>query len=548
MRRLLTSLAAASALAAPLPLAAQDGAEDDSGRSERPERRGFDVQPYIEAAQVVSQELTPGDDIVTYTQIAAGVDAGFGGRNSSGSVSLRYERSIGYGDRSDVDTISGIARASMGLVPRTLSLELGALASRTRIEGNGQTSVGAFGDQDDATSQIYSIYGGPQFQTREGPLELSGSYQAGYTRVEAPDALVLAPGDEPVDIFDDGVVQNAAVRAGVAPGTVLPVGVGVGAGWNRQDVSNLDQRVDNKYVRGDVTIPVSPTLALVGGVGYEDVTVSSRDAVLDGTGAPVRGPDGRYVTDETQPREIAFETDGLIWDVGVMWRPSSRTSLSATVGRRYGSTTYYGNLSYAPNPRTSLNVAVYDNLTAFGGQLSSSLGALGTDFQAFRNPISGDLIGCVASDEGGNCALAGLGSLRSAVYRNRGVTAGLSRQLGRTNVGLGVGYDRRSYIAAPGTVLANLNDIVEENYWVSAYASRALDRRSGINFATSATWFESGLDTSGDGFGYSANLSYYREIIDGLTGTAAIGLDGISRDELDDFAIISALLGLRYTF
>ncbi len=551
MRKCLGFLTILGALAVPVSALAQDaGAQETSSRerSDRPERRALELRPYIEAAQVVSAELSPGNDVVTYTQLAAGVDAGFGGRNSSGSVSLRYERRIGYGDASDLDTVSGIARASLALVPQTLSFDVGALASRTRLEGNGATSVGAFGNQDEATSQIYSIYGGPSLQTRQGPLELSGSYQLGYTRVEAPDALVLAPGEAPVDIFDDSITQNASARAGLAPGALLPVGLGVGAGWNRQDIGNLDQRVDNKYVRGDVTVPVSRTLAVVGGVGYEDVSVSSRDAVLDGDGNPVRGPDGRFETDTSQPREIAFETDGLIWDVGVMWRPSRRSSLSATVGRRYGSTTYYGSLSYAPNARTSLNVGVYDNLTAFGGQLNSSLSALGTDFQAFRNPISGDLIGCVASAEGGNCALAGLGSLRSAVYRNRGVTAGLSRDLGRTKLGFGLGYDRRSYIAATGTVLANLNDLVEENYWVSAYANRQLDNRSGINFGTSATWFESGLDNSGGGLGYSANASYYREFLSGLSGTAAVGLDGISRDEVDDFAIISALLGLRYTF
>lgn len=554
MRKVLVNIALIGALAAPLPLAAQDVGESsgNSGASRERgngfDRRGLEISPYIEAAQVISAEITPGDDVVTYTQLAAGVDAGFGGRSSSGSVSLRYERRISYGDESDLDTVSGIARASVALIPQTLTFEAGGLASRTRLEGNGQTSVGAFGNQVDSTTQIYSVFAGPSFQTREGPVELSAAYQAGYTRVESPDALVLAPGEAPVDIFDDSIVHNANARAGLAPGTVLPVGVGIGGGWNRQDIGNLDQRVDNKFVRGDVTLPLSPTLALVGGVGYEDVTVSSRDAVVDGLGNPVIGSDGRFVTDDGAPRQIAFETDGLIWDVGVMWRPSSRTSLSATVGRRYGSTTYYGNLSYAPSARTNINVGVYDSLNAFGGQLTNNLNALGTNFQAFRNPISGDLSGCVAGEDGSNCTLAGIGSLRSAVFRNRGVTASLGRNLGRTNLGFGLGYDRRAFIAAQGTVLASLNDVVEENYWISAFASRELDRRSGVNFATSATWFESGLDNTGDGFAYSANASYYRNIIAGLTGTAAVGLDGISRDQLDEFAFVSALLGLRYTF
>lgn len=539
-------LAFAIALAAPQPLLAQDSEESVA---ERFERSRLDVTPYIEASQVVTAQLEPGDDVVTYTRLAAGVDAGVGGRNVQGSVSLRYERRIGWGDAGDGDTISGIARASAAILPRVLTLEAGALASRTRIEGSGASSLGAFGADDDATSQFYAIYAGPSLATRAGPVEVTGGYRIGYARVEAPDSVVLTPGGQTADVFDESVSHNAQVRAGIAPGRVAPVGVGVGAGWNRQEISNLDQRVDNKYVRADVTVPVSPKLALMGGVGYEDVEVSSRDVLRDGDGNPVLGPDGRFETDDSQPRRIAYETDGLIWDVGVMWRPSRRTSLSATVGRRYGSTTYYGNLSYQPDARSSLNVSVYDNLTALGGQLTSSLSGLGTDFIALRNPVTGDLGGCVITTETGeNCTLAQLGSLRSSVYRSRGVAANYGRSVGRTSLGLGLGYDRRRFIAADDTVLANLDGVIEENIWASAYATRRLDRASSLQLAGYATWFESGLDSTGDGFGYSTSLSYYRNFFGGLSGTAAVGIDGYSREELPDTTNASALVGLRYSF
>ena len=98
-------------------------------------------------------------------------------------------------------------------------------------------------------------------------------------------------------------------------------------------------------------------LAVVGGAGYEDVEVSSRDAVRDALGNPVVGPDGRFVTDESAPRRIAYQTDGLIWDAGVLWRPSRRTSLEAYVGRRYGSMTYHGSFAYTPDSRTSTSRA-----------------------------------------------------------------------------------------------------------------------------------------------------------------------------------------------
>ena len=549
-----TALLTAAGLAAlvSVPAAAQQAsgpAQADAGSEQRRERTsGVEIVPYIEAAQVLSAELSPGNDVVTYTQLAAGLDAGFSTRNSAASIGVRYERRIGYGDVEDGDTISGIARASLALVPRQLTFEAGALAARSRVESGGATTLGGSTIDNASSSQIYSVYAGPSLQTQVGALEVSGGYRIGYSRVDAPDGVVLAPGDQPVDYFDDSVSQAASARVGIAPNTVLPIGVGVGGGWNRQDVSNLDQRIDDRYVRGDVVVPVSPTLALVGGVGYEDVEVSNRDAVRNNLGNPVRDAAGRYVTDTSSPRRIAYQTDGLIWDVGVMWRPSDRTALQAVYGRRYGGSTYYGSFSWAASPRTSFNVGVYDNLSGFGGNLVNSLANMPTEFQAFRNPLSGDLGACVAALEGGTCSLANIGSLRSSVFRARGVNASVSRAVGRTSYGLAAGYDRRTYIAAANTALAAVDGVMDENIWAGAYVSQQLDARSGISGNAFANWFDSGFDSSGNGTGYAASVSYYRNLLAGLTGTAAVGVDGIMRDALPDYTNASALVGLRYSF
>ncbi|MDE1466580.1 preprotein translocase subunit YajC [Aurantiacibacter sp. D1-12] len=543
-----TTLTLALALAAfPASALAQD--MEEAGEEARSADRGVEIAPYIEAAQVVTAELSPGDDVVTYSRVAAGVDAGFGGRYSSGSVSLRYERRFGWSDNvSDSDTISGIARTSLALAGPALTFEAGGLASRTRVESNGSTSLGDFGLDDDFTTQIYSVYAGPAVRTQLGRAELTGAYRLGYTRVESPDAFQLDPQSAPVDLFDESITHNASARIGFAPNTVLPVGLGVGAGWNRQDLSNLDQRIDDRHVRADVTVPVSPNVAFVGGVGYEEVEVSSRDALRDINGDPVIGPDGRFVTDESSPREIAYETDGLIWDVGVMWRPSNRTSLSAGVGRRYGSTTYYGNLSYAPNANSSLGVSVYDNINSFGGQLTGALDTLGTDFAALRNPVTGDLGGCVASTEGQNCGLASLGSLRSGVFRSRGVSIGYGGTAGRTTYSVGAGYDRRTFIAGQNSILAATDGIADETFWLASYVARQLDRNSQLSFGATGSLFESGVDGVGSTYGYSVNTAYSRNFIEGLTATAAVSLDGITRDDLPDYQAASALVGLRYTF
>ena len=88
MRKMKNTLILGSALTLPLlssPLAAQNIQADrsllDSGDGEEQgQSQRLDFSPYIEAAQVVSAELQPGSDVVTYSRVAAGADASFGTR------------------------------------------------------------------------------------------------------------------------------------------------------------------------------------------------------------------------------------------------------------------------------------------------------------------------------------------------------------------------------------------------------------------------------------------------------------------------------------
>ena len=529
---------AAAAVAS--PAMAQEG---DSGQRKREVR----VAPYIEANQVFTAELSPGSDSVTYTQVAAGADVSVQGRYNGGSASIRYERTFGYDNTvSDSSTLSGVARGYASIVPRAVTVEAGALATRTQVNGNGSATVGTRGPSE---SRIYSAYAGPSVHTSAGDAEVNANYRIGYTRVEAPNAVVTAPGAAAVDVFDDSVTQRAGVHVGLRPGAPLPVGVGVGGGYYQEDVSNLDQRVRDMHVRGDVSVPLSPGLAVVGGVGYEDVQISSRDAVRTAGGVPVIGPDGRFVTDTSAPRQIAYETDGLIWDVGVVWRPSTRTSAEAHVGRRYDSLTYYGSFAWAASSRSSVNVSVYDGVTGFGGQLTNALANLPTEFAANRDAITGDINGCVASLQGGNCLTGVLGSVRSAVFRGRGVAASYSRAFGRMSSGLGVGYDRRKFIAAPGTVLAAANGVIDESYWAAAYLSGQIDARSSFNLNAYANWLQSGFANAGDATVVGASAAYRRYLVEGLSANAALGVNHLDSSAANaDLTTASALLGLRYDF
>ena len=525
---------------------ASSGAQEEGGEAgTRSGGRRLAVQPYIEASQILTAQLSPGDDVVTYTQLAAGVDASINGRRSAGTVSLRYERNFGWGNASDSDTITGIARGSFEVVPRTVTLEAGALAARTSVDGSG-ANVFTGQNNADFTTQTYSAYAGPRVQTRVDDVEVTGQYLIGYTRVESPD-VVTANGNA-VDVFDESVSQQAQARAGFAPGTYLPIGVGVGAGYFREDIDTLDQRVIDANVRADVTVPITPTFAVVGGVGYEDVEVSSRDAVRNANGVPILGPDGRIVTDEASPRVIAFESTGLIWDVGVMWRPSRRTSLQAGYGRRYDSDTFYGSFSFAPNPNTNLSIGAFDGIRGFGGRLTNSLASLPTDFDVVRDPITGAVVGCVNAVTGGSCLDGLLGSIRSSVFRSRGVAGNFSRRVGRYTAAISAGYEQREFIGAPGTVLAAANGVTDENYYAAGTVGGEIGRRGTFTVATYANWFEGGFGAN-DLFGLGSSASYSHAFTQSLSGRAAVAVNYLDSDfTTEDLKTASALVGLRYGF
>src|SRR6188474_2538327 len=112
--RIACALAAFGLPAAALAQDAGEATAEEQGPREQGGRHAEFV-PYIEATQVLSSELEPGNDTVTYTSVAVGVDASVSGRNSAASISLRYERRFGWEDDDDVDgdTISGIARAGI---------------------------------------------------------------------------------------------------------------------------------------------------------------------------------------------------------------------------------------------------------------------------------------------------------------------------------------------------------------------------------------------------------------------------------------------------
>ena len=144
------------------------------------------IAPYIELGQVLTADLQSGD-VLTYSTVAAGVDASVQTRRAQVQISYRYERRISWDKQvGDDDVHSGLARAAVKLAPG-FSIEGGALATRARSDMRGAAPGNLAGNVDNI-SQIYSAYAGPTLATNVGPVSVGASYRYGYTKVESPGA------------------------------------------------------------------------------------------------------------------------------------------------------------------------------------------------------------------------------------------------------------------------------------------------------------------------------------------------------------------------
>lgn len=510
------------------------------------ERRQVNVSPYLEVGQVLQADLKNGGDVLTYTSVAVGADANIVTRRAELAASVRYEHRFGEsGGIGDQDVVSGLARGRLEVV-RGLNLEAGALASRTRADGQGADNGIIVGNGSNVAN-VYSVYAGPTLTQQVGGFDIGAGYRFGYTKVDVDTPAVLAPGAVAQDVFDSSTNHAAWGSIGQRPG-MLPFGWQLSAGYEREDTSQLDQRYEGKYARADATLPIGRTFSVLGGVGYEKIEVSQRDPLLDAGGNAVRDANGRFVTDPASARQLSFETDGLIWDAGVMWQPSNRTSLTAKVGRRYGDTIFTGSFSYRPNHAMLFQVGAYDGLSSFGRQLSGGLAALPTQFDINRNPIDGDIGECVFGQQGGGCLSPSLGSATAAQFRSRGVQALLSSNVRGWNLGLGLGYDQRRLLAPNTGVLAGLNGNKDENYYLFLSVARQLDRDSDIGLTGYVNYFDNGAPGASDVQSAGATVNYSRRFWRGLTGTAAASINSFDQDGVNSQLLGSALVGLRYNF
>jgi hypothetical protein len=508
------------------------------------------ITPYLEVQQVLLADLGGSGDTLTYTALAAGIDGSVQTRRVQATINYRYERRIPWNDNlGDQNIHTGLARGSYQLVPNVLTLEAGAIATRTRTDIRGAAPVFLVGNVDNVT-QVYGGYVGPTLNTHAGALQLGASYQLGYVRADSDRNILLPVGQPRLDSYDDATSHNLTASVGMPTSAGLPFGWTVSGQYQREDAGQLDQRFELKNVRGDVTVPVSPTLALTGGVGYEDIQQGQRPPVRDANGIPVISRKGRYVTDKTSPRLLAYDQSGLIYDAGVIWKPNRRTTLIAKAGHRYGGFTATGSLEWRMSEKSGLQIVVYDGIQSFGRLLTQNLSSLPTDFVLPQNPLIDNLGGCVfgTTPGTGGCLNDAFQSLNTSNFRNRGVTGLYTLVNGRWTFGLGGGYSQRKYFSPVQAGLFTLDGVKDDSWVVQANAARQLTASSGISAALFAQWYKSGIAGADSVSATGATAAYYHTFGQRLSAQASAGIYTYDQEILDNSVSGQLLLGMRYQF
>jgi hypothetical protein len=512
-----------------------------------------EIHPYLEVDQVVDAPLRGGGEVLTYTSIGGGIEATVEGQRTQVEVSYRYERRIGWGKNLDTtDSHSGLVRAAYQIVPNALSIEAGALATRGRSDIRGAAPQ-PFGNNNDNISQVYQVYAGPTLQTQLGQLDVAASYQASYTAATGSN-FTPAVGQPRLDAYDHSISHTASASVGMAPGTALPVGWNVAGYYGRENAGQLSQRFETAGVRGELVYPVTESIAVVGGVGYEKLKDSQRGALLDASGNPVVNAKGRFVTDPASPRTLGYNFDGIYWDVGVQWKPSRRTSMEVAIGRRYGTMSYTGSVSWAPSEHSALQLGIYDQVETFGGQLNRGTRGIPSNFNRNGTGRGQQFGGCTfgsggeAGAQGGGCLSSTLGSIATGRFRSRGASLQWAAESGRMSYGLGTGYSQRKFLAGniPGTF--TINGQTDEEFFVQGDLGYALDSRSSLDLSAYGNYFNPGIVGAANVVSAGATGSYQREFGRHLSAHAALGLYSFQVDGDTGNLNMNAQVGVRYSF
>ena len=132
-------------------------------------------------------------------------------------------------------------------------------------------------------------------------------------------------------------------------------------------------------------------------------------------------------------------------------------------------------------------------------------------------------------------------------WLREGVNLSYSTTNGRLSTGFALGYDRRSYYGAPGTLLEAANGSVDESFYGNVSLGGPMGSRGAFSMNGYASYLKQGANELNDALLLGASAAYSHSLFQSLSARAAVSLDAID-SELVNETNASALFGLRYDF
>lgn len=361
---------------------------------------------YTDNVELAPRGLEESDVITT-------VSPGISVRGDGGRVHLNFDYNpqvLVYADDSDRNDFRHrlLGSGEIELLERILFLEADASVSQQFIDNRdavGGSNLNASNNL--RTVQTYGI--GPVLRNQFGPYAQSEvRYRLDYVNPET------------ASVAD---TTTNSLSALLSSGSYFSV-----FGWSLSYVDSRTERSgsatafdgvdsDRQTARADVSYAVSTAFSVLAGAGYEDIN----DATL------------------------TRSADGLIWDVGFLYRPSRHASLRVTVGERYNDPNINVQASYMMGQRTYLTASYDQTIETSQSLLSGNLSRLSLS-------PTGELIDSAT----GAVFLPGdpaLG-LDSSAFRRDRFSLGVNSSYGRNKYGLSAYHEEREF------ELANQNETV----------------------------------------------------------------------------------------
>jgi hypothetical protein len=367
------------------------------------------IDPKIAVRQTFSDNIgltTGGKNAGMVTTISPGISVGFDGRHLQGSIDYALDYRIGeFAKITDKVRHNLSARINSELIDDWFYVEGGALATVLSQDQRGARS-GNLDNNNPNTNNVFSAYVQPVLRHRLNDFaRLETGYKFSLTNLQNRNFDPLGSGDP----LNSARQLGADSRSHEAFATLSSGDYfqrfrwSVDAAYTAENIDELNEKYRSKRVVLDGEVPFNRYVSLVGSAGYENLTDTTDQLLLDANGRAQCVPGSNPCQLQIVPGVRSFVVDqkGLIWDAGLRLTPSHRSELTVRGGRRYGDNVFNVNGFHQISPKTRLSVSYGETLDSLGRLVTQQLGSLTTSYAAgerlrpiyspftYRDPVTG---------------------------------------------------------------------------------------------------------------------------------------------------------------